>query len=107
MPRRRAQLVGALSAAVMLLSAPAAMAQQQDVRRVPSGNLLAALSNPSAEIQALNSLNADSMRVVTVDVGELLSGNDVQGWSNTLHWDQGSILALQNFLSNNQTAAAV
>ena len=107
MPRRRAQLVGALSAAVMLLSAPAVMAQQQEVRSVPPGNLLAALANTSAEIQALSSLDAESIRVVTVEVGDLLSGHDVQGGSNALNWDQANILALQHFLSNHQTAAAV
>ena len=90
----------------MLLSAPAATAQQQEARWVPSGNLLAAVGNTSAQIQALNRLHAESIRVVTVDVGDLLSGNDVQGWGNALNWDQGNVLALQNFLSNDQTAAA-
>ena len=105
MPRRRTQLVAALSAAVMWLSAPTVMAQQQESRLAPVGNLPEALNNTNAEIQALHRLAVQSIRVVVVDVGELRSGNNSQVLSNALNTNQANIRALQDFLNNAQTPA--
>ena len=106
MARRRAELVAVLSAAAILLSTSAASAQQESRLATP-GNLLAALHNISAEVQALNHLDAQSMRVVIVDAGELLSGNNGQVLSTALNANQANILALQHFLNNDRTAVGV
>jgi hypothetical protein len=106
MPRRRAQLIGALSAAVLWLTAPAALAQQPESRLAPFANLVAALSNPSAAIQALHRVEAQSLRLVLVDVGELRSGTNSQVVGNALTTHQADSLALQDFLTNAQTPGA-
>ena len=107
MPRRRAQLIAVLSAAVVLLSPPAAMAQQPETRQATLPNLIAGLNNISAQIQTLHNLSAQSIRVMTVDVGDLLNSNNAQVLNSTIDRNQMNIGALQSFLNNSQTEAVV
>ena len=78
---------------------------QQETRQANFGNRISALNNISAEVQALNNPNAQSIRVVTVDVDDLVQRNNVQAFNNALNRDD--ITVLQNFLNNTTTDVAV
>jgi hypothetical protein len=78
---------------------------QQETRQADIGNLMSALNNISAEVQALNNLNAQSIRIVTVDVDDVVQGNDVQAFNHELN--RNDVTVLQNFLNNNTTNIAV
>jgi hypothetical protein len=109
MKKTVARLAVGLGASAILLSAPVgAMAQggpQQETRQANFGNLISALNNISAEVQALNNLNAQSIRIVTVDVDDVVQGNNVQAFNNALN--RNDVTVLQNFLNNNNIPVAV
>ena len=79
------------------------MAQTQDneVRQVTFGNLIAALNNINVEInnlQALNDLTITDVRVVNVE--DVLNDNNVRAFNNALNRNEVDIAVLQNFLNN-------
>jgi hypothetical protein len=98
------RLATVLAVALLLLSiAGPALAQTQDneVRQVTFGNLIAALNNINVEInnlQALNDLTITDVRVVNVE--DVLNDNNVRAFNNALNRDEVDIAVLQNFLNN-------
>ena len=98
------RLATVLAVALLLLSiAGPALAQTQDneVRQVTFGNLIAALNNISVEInnlQALNDLTITDVRVVNVE--DVLNDNNVRAFNNALNRNEVDIAVLQNFLNN-------
>ena len=56
-------------------------------------------------MQALNNPNAQSIRIVTVDVDDVVQRNNVQAFHNALN--RNDVTVLQNFLNNNTTDVAV
>lgn len=76
---------------------------QQETDQVTFGNLIAALNNLNANIQdveALNDLSVEDVRVVNVD--DLLQGANVNALNNALNKNETDITALQDFLNQNQ-----
>jgi hypothetical protein len=98
------RLATVLAVALLLLSiAGPALAQTQDneVRQVTFGNLIAALNNINVEInnlQALNDLTITDVRVVNVE--DVLNDNNVRAFNNALNRNEVDIAVLQNFLNN-------
>ena len=98
------RLATVLAVALLLLSiAGPALAQTQDneVRQVTFGNLIAALNNINVEInnlQALNDLTITDVRVVNVE--DVLSDNNVRAFNNARNRNEVDIAVLQNFLNN-------
>ena len=98
------RLATVLAVALLLpsIAGPAlAQTQNNEVRQVTSGNLIAALNNINVEInnlQALNDLTITDVRVVNVE--DVLNDNNVRAFNNALNRNEVDIAVLQNFLNN-------
>ncbi|MBW4651025.1 MAG: hypothetical protein KME06_20400 [Kastovskya adunca ATA6-11-RM4] len=114
MNNNKARIASILSGSLLMLGIPAiAFAQgapmtqtliaQQQEGQVTFGNLVAALNNINAqigELNALNDLTVEEVRVVSAD--NLLRGSNIRALNNVLNRNNVEIVELQNVLNNNE-----
>lgn len=89
-----------VAGSLVVISPDQAAAQQQDVRQASVGNLISALNNINAQVRALENVNVENVRVVTVK--DVLNDNNVQAFNNALNRNNVEILNLRNVLNDNE-----
>lgn len=103
---RKTKIAALLTAGAMTLAVPGpALAQSQanQVAQFNTGNLVSALNNVSAEInnlEALNDLNVEDVRVVNVE--DVLNGNNVRALNNALNRNDVDVNVLRNAINDNE-----
>lgn len=103
---RKTRIAALLTAGAMTLAVPApALAQSQgnQVAQINTGNLVSARNNVSAEVnnlEALNDLNVEDVRVVNVD--NVLNDNNVRALNNALNGNDVDVNVLRDAIDDNE-----